>query len=514
MNVEFPVQQTSPIARVKPVGNLTAPLITIGAIAALHHETLWSMIVLWSRSQTFAHGFIIAPISAWMIWRQRDYLARFEPNPASAALILLAVEGIIWLLASLANVPVVTQYAVVSMIPSAVIATLGWHISRLIAFPLAYLLLAVPFGEIFIPYLIDFTANFTVSALQFTGIPVFREHNYFSIPSGTWSVIEACSGLRYLIASFALGTLYAQLNYRSLRHRLIFICITLLVPILANGVRAYLIVMIGHWSNMQLAVGIDHLIYGWIFFGLVSLTLFWCASLWTESATNSVPTRPQPGMISPKANSRQIRAALASVSVVACWPLLAALLTDTTVSPRIATLEISPVAPWVVAPISELHWGSPNASMPLHFRQSYRGANGTVHLQLTLSSPNVKDAGLLTSDLYPLSEHWSVMSNDHRSIVIGTRRLHVLQTILRKNEHQNQLVWRWYRQSAIDTDSLLLVKLLLAKSKLLRTGQDHAEIMVAAPFDENSANAEFALLDFLTSMFPAIDKGLRDAAGR
>jgi len=513
MNVEFPVQQTSTIARVRPLGSLTAPLITISAIAALHYETLWSMIVLWSRSQTFAHGFIIAPISAWMIWRQRNYLARFEPRPASAALILLAIEGITWLLASLANVPIVTQYAVISMIPSAVIATLGWDIARLIAFPLAYLLLAVPFGEVFIPYLIDFTANFTVAALQFTVVPVFQEHNYFSIPSGTWSVIEACSGLRYLIASFALGTLYAQLNYRSMRRRLIFICIALVVPILANGLRAYLIVMVGHWSNMQLAVGIDHLIYGWIFFGLVSLTLFWCASLWPEPATKPVPIRPQSGMISPQANRRQIGAALASVSVVACWPLLAALLTDTTVSPRIATLEIAPVTPWVVAPISEFHWGRPQALLPLQFRQSYQGPHGTVHLQLTLSSPNVKEAGLLTSDLSPLGEHWRVMSNDHKSIIIGTRRLDVLQTILRK-EHHNQLVWRWYRQSAIDTDSLLLVKLLLAKSKLLRTAQDHADIIVAAPFDEQSATAEFTLIDFLTSMFPAIDKGLRNAAAR
>jgi hypothetical protein len=36
----------------------------------------------------------------------------------------------------------------------------------------------------------------------------------FVIPSGSWSVIEACSGVRYLIASFMVGALFAYLNYQ------------------------------------------------------------------------------------------------------------------------------------------------------------------------------------------------------------------------------------------------------------------------------------------------------------
>jgi len=39
------------------------------------------------------------------------------------------------------------------------------------------------------------------------------------------------------------------------------------VPIIANWLRAYMIVMIGHLSGNKLAVGVDHLIYGWLFFG-------------------------------------------------------------------------------------------------------------------------------------------------------------------------------------------------------------------------------------------------------
>ena len=62
-----------------------------------------------------------------------------------------------------------------------------------------------------------------------------------------------------------------------------FMSAAILVPIVANWLRAYMIVMLGHLSNNRLAVGVDHLIYGWIFFGLVMLLLFWVGSFWRST---------------------------------------------------------------------------------------------------------------------------------------------------------------------------------------------------------------------------------------
>ena len=76
---------------------------------------------------------------------------------------------------------------------------------RRILFPLAYLLFAVPLGDFLVGPLQDVTAVFTVWALQLTGIPVYLEGRFFYIPTGAFEVAEACSGIRYLIASLALG---------------------------------------------------------------------------------------------------------------------------------------------------------------------------------------------------------------------------------------------------------------------------------------------------------------------
>ena len=80
-------------------------------------------------------------------------------------------------------------------------ALLGTEVARRIAFPLGFLFFAVPFGDFLTPWLVDRTADFTVVALRATGIPVFREGTEFVIPTGSWSVVQACSGIRYLMAS-------------------------------------------------------------------------------------------------------------------------------------------------------------------------------------------------------------------------------------------------------------------------------------------------------------------------
>ena len=153
------------------------------------------------------------------------------------------------IVAALTDVLELQQMALVEMATAIVWEVLGTEIARALVFPLGYLFFAVPLGEGLVPYLMDFTADFTVKALQFSGVPVYREALYFSIPSGNFEVVKACSGIRYLIASVALGTLYAYISYRSVSRRLLFIALAVLVPIVANGVRAYGIVMLAHLRN-------------------------------------------------------------------------------------------------------------------------------------------------------------------------------------------------------------------------------------------------------------------------
>lgn len=248
----------------------------------IFYESWFSIVEIWYRSDTFTHGFVILPISLWLVWTQRGYLAALEPKIDWKITAVILMSGFLWLLADLSHVQVVKQFATVAMFVAGIWLVLGNSVSKDLIFPLLFLFLMVPVGEELVPLLMEFTATFTVWLIRLTGMSVYREGLHFTLISGNWSVVQACSGINYLISSITLGIVYAYLTYQTTWKRCLFILLSIIVPVFANGFRAYLIVMIGHFSGMTLAVGADHLIYGGLFFGLVMLILFFIGSFWRD----------------------------------------------------------------------------------------------------------------------------------------------------------------------------------------------------------------------------------------
>ena len=269
-----------------PPAHWRLPLAVLGGVLLLllwqHRVTFTTMVGIWERSGTFAHAFLVPPISLWLIWRQRELLARLHPKPQPWMLLPIALCGLGWLVGEIAGVNAITQLAVTALLVLAVPALLGWAVTKALLFPLCFLFFMVPIGEFVMPTMMDWTADVTIATLRAVGIPVYREGLQFVIPTGSWSVVEACSGVRYLIASFMVGTLFAYLNYNSTKRRVAFVLFSLAVPIVANWGRAVMIVLLGHYSGNKLAVGVDHLIYGWVFFGVVIGIMFVVGARWAE----------------------------------------------------------------------------------------------------------------------------------------------------------------------------------------------------------------------------------------
>ena len=266
-------------------------LLLLALTLTLFQGTGSAIVTIWLRSDTFAHGFLVPPIVIWLVWRRHQMLADIPPQPSYWGMLMFAGAAFAWLLGDLVAVNAVAQLALVAMLVLLVPALLGFAVARAVLFPLAFMFFAVPIGEFAMPQLMVWTADFTVLALRLSGIPVLREGLQFVIPSGNWSVVEACSGVRYLIASLTVGTLFAYLNYQSAMRRVLFIVVSILVPVIANWARAYMIVMLGHLSSNKIATGVDHLIYGWLFFGIVILLLFMIGAHWAEPEPSADASR-------------------------------------------------------------------------------------------------------------------------------------------------------------------------------------------------------------------------------
>jgi len=252
---------------------LSALAVALAIEIAGYWQTAAEIVSIWARSTTFTHGFTVLPIVAWLVWRKRKELRAINPTPAPVVLPLIALAGFGWLGGDFVSVNAASQFALVGMLVVTVVAVLGVEVARAILFPLGFAFFAVPVGDFLLPVLMDWTADFTVAALRMTGIPVYREGFLIVVPNGRWSIVEACSGVRYLIASLMVGTLFAYLHYRAHWRRWVFVAFSAVVPIIANWVRAYLVILLGYLSNNRLAAGVDHIIYGWVFFGIVMLLM-------------------------------------------------------------------------------------------------------------------------------------------------------------------------------------------------------------------------------------------------
>jgi exosortase A len=228
----------------------------------------------WSVSTTYTHCFFIYPIVAWLIFERRKHLFIIPVTPWWPGLVLVAGALSIGYVGSIALVNFFSDLSLVLFPALAFVTIFGWRMSKCYCFPLAFSLFALPVGEELIPQLQQVTADISVAILRLVDIPVFRDGLYIDIPSGRFHVAEACSGVRFLISSVMMGALLGYFYFRRWRSRLAFLLFSIAVPILANGLRAFMIIIIGHGISMEHASGFDHLVYGWVFFALVTVFMF------------------------------------------------------------------------------------------------------------------------------------------------------------------------------------------------------------------------------------------------
>ena len=496
-------------------------LLLLAAVLVAYRDTAAAMVTIWSRSDTFAHAYLVLPITLWLIWRQREALASMQPQPCLWMLLPMALVAFAWLLGDLAAVNSITQFALMALLVLTVPAVLGLGVARTIMFPLGFLFFAVPVGEFLLPQLMAWTADFTVLALRASGIPVFREGMNFVIPSGNWSVVEACSGVRYLIASFMVGTLFAHLNYRSARRRWIFVGISIAVPIVANWVRAYLIVMIGHLSDNRFAVGADHLIYGWVFFGVVIGLMYAIGAWWSES---EAPSPPAATVANAPARRRSASAFVAAGAVTAILAL----------APHVALRAIGAVpmaALPVLAGFNELPgvWQASDQAVAA-WKPAFQ--NPTSELQATYTADG-RHVGLYIGYYRQQdyrrklvsSENELVKSNDPiwasiggsqtEALPIDGAALTVRSTSLRGRTAQGSLeqrlrVWQLYWVGDRLTASDHWAKVYAAGDRLLGRGDDAALIVLYA--DEVTPGAARATLEaFARAELGVIVEQLRKA---
>lgn len=223
----------------------------------------------WWNSSTYNHILLIPPILGWLVWLRWPELEKLEPQAWSPALVLVGLALLVWVAGAFAGFNLFRQAGAVALLPASALPLLGPRVGAGLVFPLAYSLFLVPFGDELVPPLQMITAEITIALVGLSGIPARIEGVFIDTPAGLFIVAEACSGVKFLIAMVALGVLVGNVCFRSWRRRAAFMALCIAAPILANGVRAWGTIYAAQYVGVEKAAGIDHIIYGWVFFAVV-----------------------------------------------------------------------------------------------------------------------------------------------------------------------------------------------------------------------------------------------------
>jgi exosortase A len=479
-----------------PVRTRALPLVALGALlillALVYHETLQTVASKWFTDMTYSHGALVVPISLWLAWRRRGLVAEIAWTPSGWGVVALAAASLAWMVARAAGILVAQQLAVVAMVSSVVLAVLGWQAYRALAFPLTFLVFAVPFGRGLVPGLMQVTADITAAALMWTGVPVFRHGMLLSIPAGDFEVARACSGLNYLITGIVLGTLYAWLTYTDWRKRAAFIAASVAVLILANGIRAYLTVAIAHWSDMRYGTGYDHIVFGRILFLVVILVMFWIGQHWRDESAAVPPraSRPPTGA-APRRVSSLIVALCALLIVAPSWYLSAALArSDAARTPAIANLALPPgQRGWHGPGPADRSWRPLFSGAAAEQATTYLDASGgRVELYVglyELGKAGKEEMISYRNRLY-LQEHRSLLAERPVAASVAGATLSVREIVV-PDADGDRVVWYWFMIGERVTASRSVAKAYEALAMITGRAQYGRVVTLATRADDTEA---------------------------
>jgi exosortase A len=474
--------------------------ISCATAVVLFHNTLLLMVDTWYRSRTYSHCFLILPLFAYLVWLRRERAARIQPAPNYLGLPVLLVLSLVWLAGNLGEIRVVQEFALVAILITLTWTLLGNAVVRALAFPLFFLFFAVPFGVNLIRPLQDFTAWFVIHALTISNIPAVLENHILFLPSGTWTVAEACSGIRFLLSAVVLGTVFASLAYRSRKRQLLFMCASVVVPIIANGFRAYGTVLLAYLSGNRLAVGVDHIVYGAVFAVLIQFILIIIGLRWRENGEpdGSFDKSPTDDVSSAEGYARKpafVAAAVALV-VIALAPLAAARLWNQTPSATIwADPPVVVSAPWEATAGKDPTW-APLLGAAKEFRGSYRNDTNQVDLSWALYSGRQGTDLAATTVPAEISESSVLAADNFVTVTVGGRPTKVHHSLIESGS-ASRSVWMWYWVGGEYTSSRPRIRLLQAQARLLGKPATVAVIRIGADNQIDSAQAQRVLQEFL-----------------
>jgi exosortase len=287
--------------------NLSSPCHRFALLSLVSLVTWWHALVttlaLAFGNDAYTHILLILPISVTLIysaWTSRK--VQPEPNfrAGSALLVLAALVGFIggWRRAGSLAADIQLSIGMVALVTwwiGAFVFCFGARTAQRFVFPLGFLLWLVPLPAFALDQIVSFLQRGSASAahLLFAAarVPVAQDGVVLTLPGITLEVAKECSSIRSSMMLLITGMVLAKLLLRTPWAKVLVTLAVIPFAIAKNGLRVFVLAMLGLYVDPSYLRGRLHHNGGIIFF-LVSLAGLFVLLWLTGRVERSVAAKP------------------------------------------------------------------------------------------------------------------------------------------------------------------------------------------------------------------------------
>ncbi|NGZ10084.1 MAG: VPLPA-CTERM-specific exosortase XrtD [Nitrospira sp. LK70] len=484
---------------------LTSVLI-VALLIYMYAESLAFLFIRWFGTDDYSHGIFVPFISAFLIWQSRNRLLQVPRNKSWWGLVVITAGLFLYVVGELSTLFVVLHASLWIVMVGLAVTLLGIRGTRAIAFPLGYLLTAIPLPTFFYAGLSSqlqlWSSSLGVGCLQLVGVMAFQEGNVIDLGPVQLQVVEACSGIRYLLPLISLALLCAYSFNDQMWKRAVLVLSAIPISIVTNGFRIGMIGVLVELYGKGAAEGFYHLFEGWVVFmvsfGLLLMEMSLLGKLgvavprqsWSERLTlrhQELDAGREVGLENPAGNVFSPGPAyLCSVALFAPFTLFSTTVMDREEVPP-------PRATFVDFPMQIDGWQGEPAPLEKQYIDALRfddyvladyrwGTQHPVNFYAAYYRSQRKGQSAHSPQSCLPGGGWEIGSLTQQELSMSpgvTGPLRVNRAVIQKGE-QKQIVLYWFKQRDRNLTDEYLVKLYLLWDAFSRQRTDGALVRLAS----------------------------------
>jgi exosortase len=474
--------------------------------AYIFTPTLQSILFAITQYDNNQHIMFAIPLFLVLVYSKRSVFARISPSVGQFGLILLLLLSAFWVFAQIINIELLQQICVLAFIPAMFMLTFGYKISRVLIFPLSYIFLLLPIGNVITLNIQHWLLNNLVQAFAWMELPIYWEQHSIRTIHSVLDITILSHGLNFSLAFLSVGAVYAYFITLTFWRRLLIVLFFTLGPIFCVFVGFYFLVCCSS-ALCGLIMKPEQLVYySWVLTSIGLLSGFLCGVLLKKDKPYADSLTKVDWRSSWRySNFKWLRSTLLAAIIFGMIPLVTKNVQHN--NPVGSYQEIIYKHPTIPS------WEGPKTLIVDDWQPNFTTATKSSISGYTLGDSTVK---LFSAYYYiPMQsfftliqdnnvlynkELWKPIKVSHKIIHVKiNKKFEIIETIL-SNGPKHIIMWHWYYFADTAAVNKFFLPLIDAMRIIFNKGDDVGVIAVATGVTDDVEHDRQLLQQFLTDI--------------